>query len=101
VVSFLLAFRPKSYMHSSCPAQLIPLLDHSNYTWRRVQIMKLLIMQFFSNHPSLHFCSVRILSSAPCSQTLLVYVSPLMSKNKFHTHTDPQWERLTSLKNYK
>jgi hypothetical protein len=23
-----------------------PWLDHSNYTWRRVQVMKLLIMQF-------------------------------------------------------
>jgi hypothetical protein len=29
-----------------------PRLDHSNYTWRRVQIMKLLVMQFspFSRH---------------------------------------------------
>jgi hypothetical protein len=23
-----------------------PWLDHSNYTWRRVQVMKLLVMQF-------------------------------------------------------
>jgi hypothetical protein len=54
VISFLLAFPPISYMHSSsphscympCPSQP-PWLDLSNYTWRRVQVMKLLIMQFF------------------------------------------------------
>jgi hypothetical protein len=28
-----------------CPSHP-PWLDHSNYTWRRVQAMKLLIMQF-------------------------------------------------------
>jgi hypothetical protein len=28
-----------------CPSHL-PWLDHYNYTWRRVQVMKLLIMQF-------------------------------------------------------
>jgi hypothetical protein len=43
---FLLAFSPISYMHSSphsyfmsCPSHS-PWLDHSNYTWRRVQVMK-------------------------------------------------------------
>jgi hypothetical protein len=28
-----------------CPPHR-PWLDHSNYTWRRVQVMKLLIMQY-------------------------------------------------------
>jgi hypothetical protein len=28
-----------------CPSHP-PWLDHSNYTWRRVQVMKLLLMQF-------------------------------------------------------
>jgi hypothetical protein len=51
--TFLLAFPPISYMHSSlhhacyifCPSHP-PWLDHSNTIWRRVQVMKLLIMQF-------------------------------------------------------
>jgi hypothetical protein len=53
VVSFLLAFPPIAYMHYSSPNSCYiscpshpPLLDHSNYTWRRVQVVKLLIMQF-------------------------------------------------------
>jgi hypothetical protein len=31
--------------YMTCPS-LSPLLDHSNYTWRRVQVTKLLIMHF-------------------------------------------------------
>jgi hypothetical protein len=34
-----------------------PWPDHSNYTWRRVQAMKLLIMQF--SPTSCHFISLR------------------------------------------
>jgi hypothetical protein len=46
VVSFRLAFPPISSMHSSYMSYLShpPWLDHSNYTWRRVEVMKLLIM---------------------------------------------------------
>jgi hypothetical protein len=32
-----------SHIRATCPAHLI---FHSNYTWRRVQVMKFLIMQF-------------------------------------------------------
>jgi hypothetical protein len=39
-----------------CPSHA-PWLDHSNYTWRRVQVMKLLIMQF--SPTSCHFISLR------------------------------------------
>jgi hypothetical protein len=62
VVYFLLTFPPISYMHSfsphSCykPCSSFPTsFDHSNYVWRGVQIMKLLIMQFspISRHFSL------------------------------------------------
>jgi hypothetical protein len=64
VVSFLLAFPPISYVHSSSPHSCYmlfqshpPWLDHSNYTWRRVQVMKLLVMQF--SPTSRHFVSLR------------------------------------------
>jgi hypothetical protein len=47
------AFPPISYMHSSLPYSCYmpcpshpPWLDHFDYTWRRVQIMKLLSMLF-------------------------------------------------------
>jgi hypothetical protein len=46
VVSFLLAFPPKSYMHSCYMAFLSHLHWHDgNYTWRRIQVMKFPIVQ--------------------------------------------------------
>jgi hypothetical protein len=49
-----LAFPPIIYMRSSSPHSCCmarpshsPRLDYSNITWRRLQIMKLLVMQFF------------------------------------------------------
>jgi hypothetical protein len=55
VISFFLVFPPISYMHSLIPHLCYmpwpfhaPWLDHSNYNLRRVQVMKLLIMQFSS-----------------------------------------------------
>jgi hypothetical protein len=59
VVSFPLVFPPIIYTHSCCPHSCYmarpsnpPWLDYSNYTWWRLQITKLLIMQFssFSRH---------------------------------------------------
>jgi hypothetical protein len=63
-------------------------LHHSNYTWRSVQVAKLLIMQF--SPTSCHFTSIRskyVLSSTPCSQISSVCVLPLMSETKVHTYT--------------
>jgi hypothetical protein len=39
-----------------CPSHR-PWFDHVNYAWRRVQVMKLLIMQFSPS--SCHFVSLR------------------------------------------
>jgi hypothetical protein len=62
-VSFLLAFPPISYMHSSSPHSCYlprpshPLWsDHSDYTWRTVKFMMLLIVQF--SPPFRHFISL-------------------------------------------
>jgi hypothetical protein len=86
VVSFLLASPPISYMHSSSPHSCYmpcsshpPWLDHSNYTWRRVQVMKLLIMQF--SPASRHFISLR--SKYSPQHPVLIYpksVPPLMTE---------------------
>jgi hypothetical protein len=59
-------------LHRSCymPRSSIPFwLDDTNYTWRRVQVTKLLIMQFSPNLLLLHLSSVQIFPSTPCSQT--------------------------------
>jgi hypothetical protein len=74
VVSFFLTFPPIFYIHSSSPhscympCQSRPhWLDNSYYTWRSVQLMKLLLMPLSptSSHSSVF--SVQIFSSAPCS----------------------------------
>jgi hypothetical protein len=57
-----------SPIRATCPNPPHPQLNHSNYTWRRVQIMKLFAMQF--SPPSCHPSSVQISSSAPFSNTL-------------------------------
>jgi hypothetical protein len=95
VASLLLAFPPKSYMLSSSPhSSYTPFPPHpfchghSNYTWRGVQVMKLVIMQF--SHNFCHFISsVQKFSSVPCARTPSVCVSPLMLETKFHTHAKP------------
>jgi hypothetical protein len=62
---FLLAFPPISYIHSSSHHSCYmwsqshpPWFDHSNYTWRRLQVVKLLIMLF-----SRYYCHVISLQS--------------------------------------
>jgi hypothetical protein len=44
----------------------------------------------FSNLLSLHLSLVQIFSSAPCFRTPSVYVPPLKSEPRFHTHREPR-----------
>jgi hypothetical protein len=63
-------------------------LDHSKYTWRRVQVMKILNMQFPPT--SCHFIHFgpNILLNTLFSNTLSV--CSLMSETKYLTHIEPQ-----------
>jgi hypothetical protein len=89
VVSFLLVFPPIIYTRSSYPHSCYmarpshpPRLSYSNYTWRKVQITKLLVMQFSpfsrhliplrSKHPPQHLAVMK-------SYLLNTYVSNLLS----------------------
>jgi hypothetical protein len=63
-----------------CPS--LPLwLDHSNYTWWRVQV-EVPHYEAFFELLSLRFSLVQIFSSAPCSQTPSAYVPPLIVRDQ-------------------
>jgi hypothetical protein len=93
VVSSFLVFPPISYMHFSS----LPFVLHAppiiSFTWSfwlllaKITICEAPHYAAFSNLLSLHVSLFQISFSAPCSQTLSVYVPLLMSKTKFCTHT--------------
>jgi hypothetical protein len=80
VVSFLPTFPPISHTHftslHSCYIHFTsrpPWRDRSNFTWPKVQAMKLLTVQFSSL--SLYLSTVQIFPSATCFQTPSVFVT--------------------------
>jgi hypothetical protein len=90
VLSLLTDFIPISCMHSSSHHSCYvpcrshpPLLDHSNYNWRRVQVMKLLIMQF--SPTSCHFIPLRTKYSAqhPVLKHRLSLFPPYCQRSNF------------------
>jgi hypothetical protein len=72
-----------------------PWLDHSYNIWRGVQVMKLLIAQFYPIY-CYFFCYIQICSSAPCSWTPTLYVHPSLCGTMFHTCSEQQAKGLTS-----
>jgi hypothetical protein len=86
-LSMLFLSHHKCYM--PCPFRLFR-LTHSNYAWRRVEIMKLLIRDIFPNLVIFHTSSIQKFPAAPYSQITLVYVLPLRLETKFNTRTKYQ-----------
>jgi hypothetical protein len=89
VVSFPLAFPPIIYKRSSSPHSCYmpspshpDRLDYSNYTWRRVQITKVNILQL--SPPSRHIIPHRY--KYPPQQP----VPTSIAETKFHNHTELQ-----------
>jgi hypothetical protein len=81
-LAFLVAyFRPAFHIcmplclyscYMPCPSHS-PWLNHSNYTWRQIQVMKLLIMQLFPTYNYIILFSPNTLLSILISNTLSLY----------------------------
>jgi hypothetical protein len=69
---------PYLLLTQSIPSFIFP----RNKIWRRVLIVKLIIIQILVS-----FSLFQIFSLTPCSQTPQIDILCLTQKNKFHTHT--------------
>jgi hypothetical protein len=79
-------------------SSLPPRLDNSNYTWRRVQIMQLFVMQF--SLPSRHsiplwfkYCPQHPASYAPKSNAYIDWATATCRRNSVPTFTDGEVSR--------
>jgi hypothetical protein len=74
-----------------CPAHHIPpSLDHFDYIWRRVQVMKLLIMQFLQPPVTSSLFCTNILLSTLFSDTLSLCSSPNVRDQVSHPYRNRQ-----------
>jgi hypothetical protein len=79
----------------SGPSHPSLILSYNNICWR-VQIIEVHRYAVFSSLLLLHPFWVQIFYSAPCSQTSIVDVLPLMWEIKFHNQTKLQEKQMTA-----
>jgi len=73
-------------MRATCPANLLVLDFITLIIFVKRTISEDPHYAVFSILPPLPVSLVQIFSSAPCSQTPLIYVLPLTRETNFHTH---------------
>jgi hypothetical protein len=83
------AFFAFKFSDQKCVCIAHPWLDHLNSIWWNSQVWSSSLCNFLWL-PVTSFLLVQIFSTAPCSQTLPIYVYTLRWETKLHTHTKQQ-----------